>query len=163
MRPRRDGWFLCRCLRVWSSARMEIMLFQLPRVYVAEAQSSRFGQGGTRGVAKLVHFCVCVARMRKRHVSCRSRNVSAMWVRASLDAHHHHQQQLASTSDVGRHAHEPRTTNIVLSRRTKEESLDPLEKCSLLSLVVAHEARLVDWCCFATFFLHVQQGGLAHT
>ena len=41
--------------------------------------------------------------------------------------------------------------------------MDTLEKCSLLSLVVAHEARLVDWCCCATFFLHVQQGGFAHT
>ena len=51
----------------------------------------------------------------------------------------------------------------MLSRRTKEASLDTLEKCSLLSLVVAHEARLVDWCCCATFFLHVQQGGFAHT
>ena len=114
------------------------------------------------------------------HVPCRSRNVSAMWVRASLDAHHH-QQQLAATSDVGRHAQEPRTTlrffshvqqggfahtynmisnspradalrlnvcvstcwrdhwtqvfrgvHTVLSRRTKEESFDPLENCSFL-------------------------------
>ena len=96
-------------------------------------------------------------------VPCRCRNVSRMRARASLDAHHHHQQQLAANSDVGRLAHEPRTTHIVLSRRTKEESLDPLEKCSLWSLVVAHEARLIDWCCCATFFLHVQQGGFAHT
>ena len=93
------------------------------------------------------------------HVPCRSRSVSTMWVRASLDAHHHHQQQLATTSDVGRHAHEPRATNIVFSRRTKEESFDPLENCSFSSLVVAREARLVDWCCFAICFLHVQQGG----
>ena len=98
------------------------------------------------------------------HVPCRSRNVSDMWARVSLDAHHHHQQQLPATSDVGRHAHEPRNTNIVFSRRTKEESLDPLENCSLLFFVVAHEARLVDWCCCATlFFLHVQQVGFAHT
>ena len=85
------------------------------------------------------------------HVPCRSRRVSTMWVRASLDAHHH-QQQLAATSDVGRHAHEPRTTHKVLSRRTKEESFDPLEQCLLLSSVVAREACLVDLCCFANFF-----------
>ena len=40
----------------------------------------------------------------------------------------------------------------MLSRRTKEESFDPLENCSFSSSVVAREARLVDWCCFATLF-----------
>ena len=152
-RSRRDVWFLCRCLRVWSTARKENMLFPLPRVYVAEADPSRFGQGGTRGVAELVHFCVCVwLGCARGDVPCRGRNVSATWVRASLDAHHHHQQQLAAMSDVGRRAHEPRTTNIVPSQRTKEESFDPLENCSFSSSVVAREGPLVDWCCCAIFF-----------
>ena len=65
-RSRRDGWFHIRCLRVWSTARTENMLFQLPHVFVAEADPSRFGQGGTPRVAKSLHVCMCLARMRKR-------------------------------------------------------------------------------------------------
>ena len=49
-------------------------------------------------------------------------------------------------------AHEPRTTNIVPSQRTKEESFDPLENCSFSYSVVAREGPLVDWCCCAIFF-----------
>ena len=97
-------------------------------------------------------FACVLLECARGHVPSRRRNVSAMRARASLDAHHHHQQQFAATSDVGRHAHEPRTTYIVPSQRTKEESFDPLENCSFSSFVVAREASLVDWCCFATFF-----------
>ena len=50
----------CRCLRVWSTARTENKLFQLPRVCVAEADPSRFGHKETFRVAKLVRVCVRV-------------------------------------------------------------------------------------------------------
>ena len=63
---RRDGWFHFRCLLVWSTARTESMLFQLPHMFVAEADPSRFDQGGTLRVANLLHVCMCLARMRKR-------------------------------------------------------------------------------------------------
>ena len=65
-RSRQDGWFHIRCLRVWSTVSTENMLFQLPRVDVAEADLSRFGQGGTPRVAKLLHVYMCLVRMRKR-------------------------------------------------------------------------------------------------
>ena len=44
----------------------ESMLFQLPHMFVVEADPSRFDQGGTLRVAKLLHVCMCLARMRKR-------------------------------------------------------------------------------------------------